>query len=51
MENVDTFECTCLCGKPGEEEHTCPFAEDINNDHESLCNCCAECSYACWAGI
>lgn len=48
MENDENVECTsCRCGEPGEDEHTCPFAEDINDDHESLCNCCAECQYQC----
>ena len=27
--------------------HTCPFAEEINDDHESLCNCCDECTQEC----
>lgn len=37
----------CRCGNPGTEEHTCPYAEDINNDSESLCNCCNECAGQC----
>ena len=37
----------CKCGEPGEDEHTCPYAEDIHGDSESLCNCCAECQYQC----
>lgn len=27
--------------------HTCPYAEDIRNDSESLCNCCDDCTYEC----
>lgn len=29
------------------EEHTCPYAEEINNDSESMCNCCDECCHEC----
>jgi len=27
--------------------HTCPYAEDIHNDHLSLCNCCSDCEEKC----
>ena len=40
-------ENVCRCGQPGEEEHTCPFAEDIHGDSKTLCNCCSDCSYQC----
>lgn len=40
-------ETSCRCGAPGIEEHTCPFAEDVCGDHESLCNCCASCQHEC----
>ena len=36
----------CRCGLPSEDEHTCPFAEDIRGD-SSLCNCCNECTLQC----
>lgn len=29
------------------EPHTCPYAEDINGDSESMCNCCSDCEYNC----
>ena len=29
------------------EKHTCPYSEDINDDHESLCSCCDECRQDC----
>lgn len=29
-----------------EEEHTCPFGEEIHGDH-TLCNCCDKCSQNC----
>jgi hypothetical protein len=37
----------CRCGKPGDELHPCPFAADIHNDSETLCNCCHECERNC----
>lgn len=38
---------TCKCGKPGQPDHTCPYASDINDDHETLCNCCDDCCGEC----
>jgi len=39
--------CQC-CGKnDAEEPHTCPYAEEINNNSETLCNCCPDCMYEC----
>lgn len=32
---------------PAEEPHTCPYAEDVNDDHETLCDCCDECREQC----
>jgi hypothetical protein len=46
-------ECANLCGNrggctnPEEADHTCPFSEEINNDSESLCNCCSDCRREC----
>jgi len=38
----------CKCGHNRKEnEHTCPYAEEMNDDHESLCNCCRECTHEC----
>ena len=38
----------CKCGKEGTDYlHTCPYAEDVDGDDESVCNCCAECENAC----
>jgi hypothetical protein len=36
----------CTCGDYN-ESHTCPFAEDIHGDSESLCNCCDYCTHEC----
>jgi hypothetical protein len=33
------------------EPHTCPYAEEINHDLESECNCCDDCSYECQMSI
>lgn len=39
------------CGNEAEEEHTCPYSEDIAGDFETLCNCCVECQNSCTAEI
>lgn len=36
----------CVCGAVQDEPHTCPYAEEINND-TSLCTCCEECAQRC----
>jgi len=38
--------CTCDEQK-FPEEHSCPFKEDINNDPDTKCTCCPECTYQC----
>ncbi len=35
------------CANPAEEPHTCPYAEEINNDSEKTCTCCAACQREC----
>lgn len=42
----DTYH-KCSCGNDAINEHTCPFKEEINNDCESMCNCCEECMHQC----
>ena len=37
----------CVCREVVIEEHTCPFKEEINDDYESLCNCCEYCTQNC----
>ena len=27
--------------------HLCPYKMEINDDHESTCNCCDECTSEC----
>lgn len=36
------------CENEACELHTCPFKSDINNDDETLCNCCDSCKRSCW---
>lgn len=36
------------CGAPVPPGlHPCPFAEEINNHFEDVCNCCEECAHEC----
>lgn len=48
----------CTCGKcskqPPEyawELHPCPYKSDINDDPDTLCNCCPYCVSECAADI
>jgi hypothetical protein len=43
----DIYGDKCECGNKSETIHTCPFAEDIHGDSETLCNCCSECTLQC----
>lgn len=31
------------CGGIGIAPHTCPYAEDIKGDYDTLCTCCEDC--------
>lgn len=47
LKYADSFKCErCEC-MDGTDEHTCPYACEIGDDHETLCNCCAECTSQC----
>lgn len=36
------------CGKNDPSPlHTCPYAEEINNDYTTTCNCCSYCCSQC----
>ena len=39
----------CKCAKnPSTEPHACPYAKDVNNNHDpEFCTCCAECEHQC----
>ncbi len=40
------------CGKnPAEDLHPCPFQSDVNDDHETMCNCCPDCEHNCLMDI
>jgi hypothetical protein len=38
--------CT-RCKGLGEPDHGCPYAEEINDNHELQCNCCPGCQHEC----
>lgn len=40
--------CTC---SDELEEHACPFREDVDDDSETLCTCCALCESDCAASV
>lgn len=45
MENKDH----CTCAENNEiQPHTCPYQEELNNDHETLCECCPYCEMQCF---
>jgi len=35
--------CSSCNKNPANELHICPYAEDIDGDSESKCDCCDEC--------
>lgn len=35
------------CPNPCEQEHECPFASEIHDDHETMCCCCEDCAHEC----
>lgn len=38
----------CRCGKnEATDPHTCPYKSEINDDDETLCTCCADCTTEC----
>ena len=43
--------CDKCNSKDAEQEHTCPYAEEINDDHETMCNCCSDCAHECCMDI
>ena len=44
-EEPDMYRCSCTTHKY--EPHTCPFAEEIGGDSETLCTCCSFCEGVC----
>lgn len=49
MKNTDCHKPICeKCNKnPSDGLGTCPYQVEINDDRETLCNCCSECSSQC----
>ncbi len=48
---ADVAKCSRCNTNAASEEHTCPYAEEINNDSESLCDCCDACRHECCMDI
>lgn len=43
-----SLEKMCKCGvNPAEPLHECPYQADVNNDPDSLCDCCEVCTQQC----
>lgn len=38
--------CPTCKKNPAMEDHECPYADEINDDHRK-CNCCADCQHEC----
>jgi hypothetical protein len=47
MKPEEKEKCPICSTNDAEQPHTCPFAEEINNDTETLCTCCADCEHQC----
>ena len=43
--------CSSCNNNDAQQEHTCPYAEDINGDSDSLCDCCSDCIHECCMDI
>ena len=43
--------CSSCEVNDAQSEHTCPYAEQINNDSDSLCDCCSDCEHDCCMDI
>jgi len=43
--------CSRCNNSAANNKHICPYAEEINNDSETLCNCCDSCTHECCMDI
>jgi hypothetical protein len=43
----ELFMCSRCEKNLSEYPHTCPFASDIYDDNETLCDCCDDCTQQC----
>lgn len=45
------FDAEPVCSRcksgPGMEPHSCPYMAEINDDAETLCDCCDDCRHEC----
>jgi hypothetical protein len=48
---AEVLKCSRCNSNAATDEHTCPYAEEINNDSESLCDCCDICTHECCMDI
>ncbi len=50
MTKIEDPEEGCTCDEDYEdyeEEHSCPYQADVNNDPEAMCSCCPHCTQEC----
>lgn len=45
--DMQTKKCPRCDKNTAEPPHVCPFAEDVHNDSETLCDCCDDCTNEC----
>ncbi len=50
-ENTEGLYESCTCDMDEWSGHTCPYEEDINDDHDSVCHCCPFCEQQCYDDI
>lgn len=43
----ETGSCERCHKHEAQDEHTCPYQEEINDDKEYTCTCCKECEEDC----
>jgi hypothetical protein len=46
-ERTETEKCDKCKANDALDPHTCPYAEEINDDSRTLCNCCDDCTSEC----
>lgn len=48
--NASAKKCECCNINAANEDHTCPFKDEIYED-ETQCNCCDSCTHECRQSI
>jgi hypothetical protein len=52
VSEITTFiTCPQCKSNNGQDDHTCPYSEEINCDSETMCNCCVDCEHECAMSI